>query len=279
MKTLIIFFFSIHAMLFSANSVLRQTGSISTQISMQLNDKSKRLDLHFPKSVKRYYDQNGLQLAWISRNQDKQTGEAMMLLDCVLHYGLIHADYHPQALIYDNLSTMINEPEKIAVEQRVRFDILLTDAIITLINNLHYGKLSPNFPAKKIDRIRNTSGFNAVTELTKANKGNDFRAAILTAQPNSKAYGDLQSYMRLVKGQYVGDCYEVPESEVRKIAINMERLRWWAFGKMTAYQKKAAYQTCEIKDGLPVFYPDPRQLDLPLEAALYSMPEPLPSKM
>jgi len=32
--------------------------------------------------------------------------------------------------------------------------------------------------------------------------------------------------MRLWTGLYTGDCYEIPESDIRLLAINMERLRW-----------------------------------------------------
>ncbi|MFA4870136.1 MAG: hypothetical protein WC623_18205 [Pedobacter sp.] len=247
-----------------------QGNTISKELSGQLKNQTSQFKLYYPKSVKRYYHQNGFQLIWIkNKNEAKQTWEAMMLLDCVLQFGLSHADYHPQELIYDNLRTMINNPEKVPVGAQARFDVLLTDAIITLINHLHYGKLNPEFSSKKIDGINKTTGFNAVVELTKSRLEPDFMAAILTAQPKSKAYVDLQNYMRLVKGQYVGDCYQTPESEVRIIAINMERLRWAeSYTKQTG-NKTLPYLTCEIKDGLPVFHKDVRHLDASLEAAMY----------
>lgn len=250
--------------------VYGQGNSISKELSAQLKSQTRQSKLYYPKSVNRYYHQNGFQLMWIkSKDGAKQTWEAMMLLDCVLQFGLSHADYHPKELIYDELRTMINSPEKVSVGAQARFDVLLTDAIITLINHLHYGKLNPDFSAKKIDGITKTTGFNAVLELTKARLEPDFMTAILTAQPKSKAYVSLQSYMRLIKGQYVGDCYEIPESAVRKVAINMERLRWEeSYIKRNGY-KKVPYLTCEIKDGLPVFYEDVRHLDESLEAAMY----------
>jgi hypothetical protein len=201
------------SMLFAQTWVHAQNSDISGRLSTQLNSITKQGTLRFPKSVKRYYIQNSFKLDWIDKAQEKQTYEAMMLLDCVLQYGLAHADYHPGTLLYDNLQAMINEPEKISLEQRINFDLLLTDAMITLINNLHYGKLNPQFQAKKLDGITRTTAFNAVAELAKAKAGVDFTAAILTAQPKSKAYVDLQAYMRLIKGQYVGDCYEVPEAQ------------------------------------------------------------------
>jgi len=253
------------------NPVKGQSVSYSKELSMQLNDLTKQYKLNYPKSVKRYYLQNGFQSLWIkNRGEAKRIEEAMMLLDCVLQYGLAHADYHPGELTYDNFPAIIDEPEKISIQEKVRFDILLTDAMITLINHLHYGKLNPYFSARKIDGIIKATSFSAVNELAKAIEEEGFTAAILSTQPKSKVYNDLQRYMRLIKGQYLGDCYEVPEAEVRTVAINMERLRWWEFDEMKAIPKKALYLTCEIKDGLPVFYKDSRHLDPSLEAALYN---------
>ncbi|MEJ7559123.1 MAG: hypothetical protein WKF66_12505 [Pedobacter sp.] len=267
----------IFSMLFAQTWAHAQSSKISAQLSTQLNSRAKQSTLHFPKSVKRYYVQNKLKMVWIDRAQEKQTHEAMLLLDCVLQYGLAHADYHPAALVYDNLQAMLNDPGTISIEQRINFDIMLTDAMINLINNLHYGKLNPYFSAKKLDGMTKSNGFNAVAELVKANDGADFTAAILTAQPKSKTYIDLQRYMRLVKGQYVGDCYEVPEAQVRKVAINMERLRWWEFAGTASNSQKSAYLTCKIVEGLPVFYKDTRNLDPSLEAAMYYPRKPSPS--
>lgn len=247
-----------------------QGNSTSMELSVQLKNQTRQSKLYYPKSVRRYYHQNGFQLMWIkNKDQAKQTWEAMMLLDCVLQFGLSHADYHPRELIYDKLRTMINEPGEIAIGAQARFDILLTDALITLVNHLHYGKLNPYFSEKRIDELTKTAEFNAVDELTKARLKADFTTAISTVQPKSKAYADLQSYMRLIKGQYVGDCYQTPESEVRKIAINMERLRWVESYTIQTGRKKVPYLTCEVKDGLLVFHDDIRHLDESLEAAMY----------
>lgn len=122
-----------------AASVYGQGNSISMELSAQLKNQTRQSKLYYPKSVNRYYHQNGFQLMWIkSKDQAKQTWEAMMLLDCVLQFGLSHADYHPKELIYDDLRTMINSTGKVTVGAQTRFDVLLTDAIITLVNHLHY---------------------------------------------------------------------------------------------------------------------------------------------
>ncbi len=219
--------------------------------------------LHYPKSVKRFYEQNKFAAIWIK----KQTGEgpawqAMLMIDCVLQFGLSHADYHPQELTYKTLHLLLDTPGKADTKTQARFEILLTDAMITFINNLHFGKLNPDYPATKLDKL-NTESFNADIFLASAIKQIDLMSALAKAQPDTKAYGELQNHMRLLAGTYQGDCYEIPESDIRKMAVNMERLRWqYTTGK-------TAYITCLVKDGVIVYYDDVDKKDEALEAALY----------
>ena len=138
MKTSIVIFLLAFPSIYMICPVYGQTDSFSSQISKQLSNKRALSQLYFPKSVKRYYLENGHQLVWLGKlTQEKHTFEAMMILDCVLQYGLAHADYHPDVLIYDALDKMLNTPGKVSMEQRVRFDILLTDAMIArVIHNI-----------------------------------------------------------------------------------------------------------------------------------------------
>lgn len=207
-------------------NITRDT-SVSALIHQYLSDdNSKALGLYYPGSVKRFYEANNGEAAWVKEQSNpKQTWEAMMLLDCVLQYGLFHNDYHPKELLYTPLHTMLEEPGKIGNSQKAKFDILLTDALITLMNNLHYGKLNPLYSADKID-VGLMLPFHAENALIDARQQKNFMDAVLSAQPKTKQYAAMQDRMRLLKGQYQEDCYDVPESEVRKIAINMERIRW-----------------------------------------------------
>ncbi|MDB5022250.1 MAG: L,D-transpeptidase family protein [Mucilaginibacter sp.] len=57
----------------------------------------------------------------------------MLMLDCVKLYGLNHHDYHPKQLIYDQLHKLV---EKVGTKaEKARYDILLTDAMIRLVND------------------------------------------------------------------------------------------------------------------------------------------------
>ena len=209
------------------STVAEKDTSVSAFIQQDLaGENIKELGLYYPNTVKRFYEANRSQAAWVNEQSNtKQTWQAMMLLDCVLQYGLFHSDYHPAELLYTPLHTMLEEPGKIAGSAKARFDILLSDALIAMMNNLHYGKLNPLYGADKIDAGLMLP-FHAENALMDARLQKDFTAALLGAQPKTKQYAAMQDRMRLLKGQYQEDCYDVPESEVRKIAINMERLRW-----------------------------------------------------
>jgi len=196
--------------------------------SQAISGQVKKLkgDLHFPGTVERFYKLKGNQLVWIFPDTVKaHSWEAMLMLDCILQFGLNHNDYHPDKLISIRMHRLITNYSQVSIEEKAAFDVMLTDAVITFMNHLHYGKLNPVYAAKRIDEGI-SGGFRADTSLANAFKKADFMSAVLSAQPKSRAYSILQSSMRLITGQYVGDCYEVPPGEVRKIAVNMERLRW-----------------------------------------------------
>lgn len=193
---------------------------------IQAQLKKLKHSLYFPQTTERFYRQTGNRLAWVFPDTVKSCGwEAMLMLDCVIQFGLNHDDFHPGKLLSVEMHRLTRNFNTVSANDKAAFDVLLTDALITFMNNLHYGKLNPAYNAQKIDGT-DFKGFHADNALISALSQNDFMSAVLSAQPDSKAYHLLQSRMRLMTGQYVGDCYEVPQGEVRKIAINMERLRW-----------------------------------------------------
>jgi murein L,D-transpeptidase YcbB/YkuD len=211
----------------SVAKIVHKDTSVAAFIQQRMNaDNVKALGLYYPATVRRFYEINNGQAMWVKEESNpKQTWEAMLLLDCVLQYGLSHDDYHPRELLYKPLHEMLEEPGKIGNSEKAKFDILLSDAMITFMNNLHYGKLNPVYYTDKVDAGLMVP-FHAEDALAGAFRQSDFMDAVLSVQPKSKQYAAMQDRMRKLKGQYQEDCYEVPESEVRKIAINMERLRW-----------------------------------------------------
>lgn len=203
---------------------------LADQISLQLHAK-KQLPLYFPLSVKRFYVSQNFQPVWLKQGKDEagQTWQAMLLMDCVLEYGLAHSDYHPDELRYELLHEIFEQPDKISKERQARFDIMLTDAMLTILNHLHYGKLNPELPLASIDAGQGDVRMDVV--LMNALLQNNIMPSVLAVQPKSQAYISMQQWLHKWKGQYLDDCYEVPEASVRKVAVNMERLRWADIGE------------------------------------------------
>jgi L,D-transpeptidase YcbB len=230
------------------------------QNSIDLAIKKSRANLYYPRSVEWFYKQNGYKLTWIAPDTVKtHAWEAMLMLDCVKLYGLSHNDYHPKQLVYDRLHTLVEQGG--ANTEKALFDILLTDAMIRLINDMHYGKLNPIYTAVKIDR---GVSFKAGKELQLAIESQDFLSLIDKSQPQSKLYLDLQDHIRLVVGQRSGDCYLIPPEIVRKMAIHLERLRW------ISSTGKHVHLTCIVREGRVIYYKDINNQDEKMGKELYN---------
>lgn len=200
--------------------------SISVEIQNQLSEKKTTTLLYYPQSVYRFYIQRSFDPIWIKIQKDqKKTYDALVLIDCVLQFGLTHDDYHPKELLYDRLNNILEHPQTTNTYQKARFEIMLTDALINFINNLHFGKLNPYYGSNKID-AGNIKGFNAEQTLSYALRQKDFISVLVHVQPSTKQYRDFQYQINLIKGAYTGDCSEIPGEDIQKIAINMERIRW-----------------------------------------------------
>jgi len=233
---------------------------LHAQNSIDLTIKKSRAYLYYPQSVERFYKQNGYKLAWIAPDTVKtHAWEAMLMLDCVKLYGLSHNDYHPKQLVYDRLHILVEHGG--TNTEKALYDILLTDAMIRLMNDMHYGKLNPIYTSAKIDR---GTSFKAGKELQTAIESQEFLSLIDKAQPQSKLYLDLQDHMRLVVGQRSGDCYLIPPGLVREMAINLERLRW------ISSTGKHVHLTCIVREGQVIYFKDIDNCDEKLERALAS---------
>jgi murein L,D-transpeptidase YcbB/YkuD len=227
MKKLVAIIYVLLATIISSRIAIAQSRDslISVEIKKQLS-KNAITGLCYPKTIKRFYDQNKFKPAWIKPQPGEgHAWQAMLMLDCVLQYGLSHADYHPKELAYPLLHDILDTPGKINIKTQAWFDIMLTDATITFMNNLHFGKLNPYYANDRIDD-GNINSFNADDVLMNALTQTDIMNPIAAVQPRSKEYLDMLNHMNLLKGKYDGDCYDVPETVIRKLAINMERMRW-----------------------------------------------------
>ncbi|MGZ3755521.1 MAG: L,D-transpeptidase scaffold domain-containing protein [Mucilaginibacter sp.] len=206
-----------------------QDTTVNIELRRQLNLNKNSLKLIFPESVERFYGRANFRPVWSSpQSANGQTWQAMAMLDNVAQFGLVKADYHPEDLRYNLAYSILDLPVKIDKEAQVRFDILLTDAMIAIMNHIHYGKLNPEFSAGQIDK-GNTPGFRADETLFNVLRQNPnivFSTFLTTMQPKVKLYADLQQELRLLITTNKGDSDVMTKKTGKLIAINMERLRW-----------------------------------------------------
>lgn len=200
--------------------------SIGAELNNQLRNSVLMEKLNFPNTVKRFYTLNNQETNWLRPAQNiGATASAMLLLDCVRHYGLQHENYHPEVLNYGVMQDVLDSKNSASAAKKVEYELMLTDAMISMINHLHYGQLNPSLSTKAIDNDQSLK-LRAAEFLLKIANSSNLMDSILTVQPSISQYKKLQTYMELITGQYACDSYETPESEVKVIALNMERLRW-----------------------------------------------------
>jgi len=200
-----------------------QNAKTNTEIAILLKDNVNLSTLHYPKSVIQFYTQNDSEYAWIHGMQKLDQPEiAMLLLEYSYRFGLSLSDYHWEAISLQELRKLRNSPMEINQKEKAVFDILMTDALITFINNLHFGKYNPSYNSAYID-TNDINGFRSEEVLLLARQHADFLKVIVDVQPKIKAYMDFQDYLNALYAE--NDCI-APQTETEKIIINMERLRW-----------------------------------------------------
>ncbi len=220
-----IFHFTVWAVPIQTNQ-LATPDSIKLEIDKGLTDQALLQQLNFPNTVKRFYVLNSGEGNWLRPDQNiGPTASAMLLLDCVRQFGLLRENYHPTILNYGVMHDVLSSKSLLTSAQKTAFEIMLTDAMISMIYDLHYGAFNPNLGKNQIDKgIK--EGLLAEQLLQRIKNSANLMDSILEVQPKVEQYRQLQGYMKLIAGQYTCDSYETPEADIRAIAYNMERLRW-----------------------------------------------------
>lgn len=193
-------------------------------VEAELNKAVAEHRLHFPVMTQRIYRKHTYRSLWF--NADALHHHLWSATDLIInsaHYGLNQEDYHCDRVTAGNINSLLHNEETLI--NKPRLDVLLTDAMITFICDLHYGRANPAFPKPALDQ-EGFNGLKADSVLQAALSRGDFREVILDVQPAFKGYRELQEYNRLLVGQLSGDCYEIPTDTIRLIALNLERWRW-----------------------------------------------------
>lgn len=198
-----------------------------------LDDPASVQQFHYPKCLRRFYQQVKFELIWIRPNKNiGKTIAAQRILDCAIQYGLNRADYHPGAVNLKILNGISDTIMKTTIRQKVWLDLLMSDAMLTFINNLHFGKFNPRYTHSLLDQGE-IPGFSSEEVLKRAIGQEDFINTILQVQPEIAEYEFLQNYLQVKMKKAQTNCDEAPNRILRKVAINMERLRWAAIHEST----------------------------------------------
>ncbi|MBP2614924.1 L,D-transpeptidase family protein [Chryseobacterium jejuense] len=205
-------------------AIITQAQDLKTtqEITSSLKDNITLSKLHYPKSVIRFYARNNSEWAWINAQKSDQSEIAMLLLEYSEQFGLSLSDYHWDTISLQKLRSLRDTSAEKDPKEKAVFDILMTDALITFINNLHLGKYNPLYNSSYID-TNDINGFRSEDILMNARQQKDFLKTILEVQPKIKAYTDFQNYLNTLYAE--NDCM-APQTGMEKIIINMERLRW-----------------------------------------------------
>ncbi|WP_245707173.1 L,D-transpeptidase family protein [Epilithonimonas hungarica] len=204
------------------NLVLQaQNSDKTTRIATLLQDKTNLSKLYYPKSVLRFYTKDNMGYTWFEGSNSDQPEIAVLLLGYADQFGLSSSGYHCQELSPEKLMAIIDSKFNDS-DERAWLDILMTDALITFINNLHFGKYNPKYTSSDID-AGYINGFCSDDKLSFALSQNDFLRTILEVQPQIHAYKQLQDHLNTL---YANDLVNTSQSQIEKIVINMERLRW-----------------------------------------------------
>ena len=191
-------------------------------VFLQLKLATDSHKLNFPKLTTKIYLGRFYQSIWFNNDlRSKVLKEATQLLDSAPQYGLNKIDFHCVELSTGHKSFQINSADA----YKPSMDIWITDAMLTFIAQLHYGKANPIFPLKSLDQEQ-FSGLKIDSIFLSALTKSDFKSFIKEIEPKYKAYHDLQKYTSGLVSSYADDCNLIKDENFKLLAINLERWRW-----------------------------------------------------
>lgn len=166
-------------------------------------------------SAKVFYYKRGYAFYWINSAGLNASGDSLMrFVAGADRHGLIAKDYH-----LAELQTLVRDT--LAPDRMAKIDLLLTDAYLTLYSHLRYGRLDPETLGRKDFSFQ--VNVEAISSLEKVHQTGRTRH-LVSLEPDTQQYTDLK---RLLPGFVkAGKSDTVQMERARKIALNMERLRW-----------------------------------------------------
>jgi murein L,D-transpeptidase YcbB/YkuD len=230
MKAKINILFNVKKLLLVVLLVLQSSfvvASSDTQLNVEMQLK-KAIDdhlLHFPVLTQKIYLNRFNQSIWFNYELNNQLlKEATNLLNTSPAYGLSPLDYHCNQLSNNSINSTLQN--NITDGLKPMLDILLTDAMLTFIAHLHYGKINANFPMVKLDQTQ-FNGLKIDSVLLSAiNNSLNFKSEIVSVEPAYEGYKSLQQFTKVYAGQFDVNCSKINDQTYNLLALNLERWKW-----------------------------------------------------
>ena len=173
-----------------------------------------------------FYFRRAYAPAWCDAKQPVAPGRAALaLLARAEDFGLLPRLYHVRAL--QALTDSLAQPQAPARHdaQLARFDVLLTDGLLTFAVHLRRGRLHA-FTPSPLEKAG--APFNPAAWLARALAAPNFEVALLQCQPQQREYQQLQQALVRWRRHPAGPGAGQRGRRARQLALTLERWRWMA---------------------------------------------------
>jgi murein L,D-transpeptidase YcbB/YkuD len=212
-----------------------------------------RLGLRAGATVQAFYAQRDFVPAWTQPETgwNAQARQAVQLLSQARRFGLMPAAYACATLLALPDSLQVAPSKDARSRQLAGFELRLTDALLRYAAHLRAGQLQAS-TLQPAEMTAEAAG-QALGQLQQALVAEEFASGFLACQPRSQAYQQLQrawSQTLINAPDSLGALGN--EADFRRVAVNLERLRWENAGADTAEYALVnipAFRLQLIKDG------------------------------
>ena len=173
-----------------------------------------------------FYRRRAYAPVWCDAQQPSAQGRAALaLLTRAEDFGLLPSLYNVGALqaLTDSLARLTASERQVA--QLARFDVLLTDGLLTFVVHLRRGRLRA-FTPSPLEKAG--TPFVPAAWLAQALAAPDFTHALLQCQPQQREYQQLQQALAQWRRHPVGPDATQRRRRARQMAVTLERWRWEA---------------------------------------------------
>ncbi|SFP89737.1 L,D-transpeptidase catalytic domain [Hymenobacter arizonensis] len=173
-----------------------------------------------------FYRRRAYVPAWSVAQQPSQSARAALaLLARAEDFGLLPSLYHVGAL--QAVADSLTQPQAVVRQtaQLARYDVLLTDGLLTFAVHLRRGRLRA-FTPSPLEKAG--VPFAPAAWLARALAAPDFAQALLQCQPQQREYQQLQQALARWRRHPVGVDAAQRSRRARQMAVTLERWRWEA---------------------------------------------------